>query len=299
MSVRRAATLLVLLLLAGGSARAQQTVNATEALDFDRPESWAMKYYSSLTLLTGLGVPERLGAGRVELGFEGGLVPQLDDVQRRIGFNGTKLEDVNKTSFFGRIRARVGFSSSYSLELGYVPPFEVGGAKSHLLAIGIGRPFRLSERWDLGLRAYGQIGTLKADITCSADEVAAGADPDRNPYLCEEPSKDEMKPRLAGVELSGGYTAGAWRPHVGVAFNYLDPEFTVNARYSGVVDRTLQLTDGPSVSVSGGLSYTPSARWRLTGELFYSWLTIVRPPATTSQNEGFFNGRFFVSYRLR
>ena len=34
-------------------------VAETETLDFDRPESWGMKYYASLALLTSMGAPEK------------------------------------------------------------------------------------------------------------------------------------------------------------------------------------------------------------------------------------------------
>jgi len=55
------------------------------------------------------------------------------------------------------------------------------------------------------------------------------------------------------------------------------------------------LTDGERAA---GLTFE-AGRWRVATELFYSWLQIMRPPATTSANEGFFNARAFVSYRVR
>lgn len=282
------------------TAEAQGVIDVTEELDFDRPESWAMKYFASLSLLTGMGVPERMGGGGFALGFEGSTVPQLSDEQRFIGFGGTKQEDVNKTSFFGRLRAAVGLSDNYTLDIGYTPPFEVGGATPHLFAVGIGRPFDLSEAWRLGLRAYGQYGTIDSDITCSADEVAAGPNPELNPFLCEEPSDDRLTQALVGAEVSVGYGAGRWRPYVGAAVNYMDLDFQVNARYDGFVDNTLQLTDGVTVSVTTGLGVALSESWYLSGELFYSWLSVNRPPSDTpAQNDGFLNGRFLVAYRFR
>src|SRR5262245_38987023 len=113
-------------LAAPSSARAQLVINDTEKLDFDRPESWGMKYYTSLALLSGMGVPQERTAGEVELGFEGGYVPQLTDAERLIGFAGTKLEDVNKTSYFGRFRGRVGLGKGVALEVAYTPPIERG-----------------------------------------------------------------------------------------------------------------------------------------------------------------------------
>jgi len=283
-------------------ARAQFVVAETETLDFDRPESWGMKYYASLALLTSMGVPEKRAAGSVDLGFEGSYVPQMSDAERRIGFNGTKLEDVNKTSFFGRIRGSVGLGKGLALELGYTPPVEVGGAKPNILALALGRSFELSPTWRLGVRGYGQIGTIEGDITCSADEVAAGDDVQQNPFQCVEPSQDESRQKVIGLELVAGYDGSSrFKPYVGLGLNYMDLEFQVNALYSDglVEDHNLQLTSGTTVSATAGLTFEANARWRVTAELFYSWLSITRPPATTSGNEGFFNGRMFVSYRIR
>jgi hypothetical protein len=283
-------------------ARAQIVVTDTERLDFDRPESWGMKYYTSLALLSGMGVPQERTAGEVELGFEGGYVPQLSDAERLIGFDGTKLEDVNKTSYFGRVRGSVGLGKGVALELAYTPPIERGGATPNIFALALGRPLVLSRAWRLGLRAYGQIGTIRADVTCSADEVAAGDDILANPFQCVRPSDDESRQKVAGLELVVGYDGRSrLKPYVGIAVSYMDLEFHVDADYSDgrVEDHTAQLTSGTTVSATAGLTLAVTARLRVTGELFYSALSVARPPATRATNERFLNGRVLVSYRVR
>lgn len=294
-----AAFALVLGILAAGGASAQSVIDVEEALAFDRPESWAMKYFTSVALPTTVRAPDPLAPGAIVLGFEGGYVPQLSDDQRRVGFNGTKLEDVNKTQFFGRVRGDIGLPGRYAIELGYVPPIEVNGATPHLFFAGFGRAFAPSPTWGIAVRGYGQFGSMEGDITCSADEAAGGSDPSLNPFLCEAPSNDRLEQRVLGASITFGYGAGAWRPYFGAALNYLDLSFQVDARYSGVVDRTLQTTSGATGCFTGGLTYAPSDRWRFGAELFYSPLTVVRPPSTSSQDDGLLNGRFFVSYRLR
>jgi hypothetical protein len=282
-------------------ARAQLVVAETDTLDFDRPESWGMKYYTSVALLTGMGVPHERAAGEIDIGFEGGYVPQLSDAERRIGFNGSKLEDVNKTSFFGRVRGSVGVGKGVALELAYTPPIETGGAKPNILALALGRPFELAPSWRLGLRGYGQIGTIKGDITCSAAEVAAGDDLQANPFQCVRPSEDESRQKAVGLELVAGYDGRSrFKPYAGIAVNYMDLEFHVNALYSDglVEDHTVQLTSGTTVSATAGLTFAAGARFRVTAELFYSWLRVARPPSATSANEGLLNGRLFVSYRV-
>ncbi len=282
-------------------ARAQLVLVETETLDFDRPESWGMKYYASLALLTGMGVPQTRAAGEIVLGFEGGSVPQLSDAERRIGFNGTKLEDVNKTGYFGRVRGSVGLGKGVALELAYTPPIELGGARPNLLALALGRPFELGPSWRLGVRGYGQIGTIEGDITCSADEVAAGDDLQANPFQCVRPSEDESRQKVVALELVAGYDGRSrFKPYAGIGLGYMDLEFHINAVYSDgrVEDHTVQLTSGTTWFATAGLTFAASARLRVTAELFYSWLRVARPPSTTSANEGFLNGRVFVTYRI-
>lgn len=281
-------------------AGTQQLVTGETTLDFDRPESWAMKYYTSLTLFTGMDMPRYRRAGEFDLALEGGQVPQLSEDQRRVGFDGTKVEDVNKTNVFGRLRGSVGLGKGFALEVGYTPPLKVGGARPNLLALAVGRPFDLSS-FRLGVRGFGQIGAIDADITCSAGEVAAGSDPQRNPFDCIAPSQDRTHQKVAGLELVAGYDG--WKrlkPHVGVGVHYMDLQFDINAVYSGglVSDHETQNTSGTTVSATGGVAFEVSRRLRLGAEVFYSWLSVVRPPATAAVNDGLLNVRFFVSYRV-
>ena len=288
-------TLALTLALFSERVFAQPLIEATEELEFDEPESWAMKYYASLALLTGMGVPEAMGAGKIDLGFEGGFVPQLSEEQRRVGFGGVKVEDLNRTPFFGRIRGRVGLSETTSLELAYLPPIEVDGTKPHMFSVAVGRPIDAGESWKIGIRGYGHFGSIEGDIICSTEDLE-----EPNPYDCAAPSNDDLAQRAYGVEITTGYVSDSpLRPYVGFAVNYLDLEFQVDAMHSGVHDRTLQLTDGATVSLTGGATYAAGDKWRFTGELFYSWLSVVRPPSTTSTNDGLFNFRFLVSYRIR
>jgi opacity protein-like surface antigen len=287
-------------LAAAAPADAGEVVTSEETLDVNRPESWAMKYYTSLTLFTGVDMPQYRRTGEVDLALEGGHVPQLSEDQRRVGFDGTKVEDVNKTQFFGRLRGSVGLGKGFALEVGYTPPLKVGGARPNLLALALGRPFDLSS-FRLGIRGFGQIGAIDADITCGAGEVAAGRDPQRNPLDCVEPSQDRSHQKVAGLELVAGYDG--WKhlkPHVGVGVNYMDLQFDINALYAGglVSDHETQRTSGTTASATAGVTVDVNRRLRLGAEVFYSWLSVVRPPATAAVNDGLLNFRFLVSYRV-
>jgi hypothetical protein len=297
---RSLALALLSILFASNQLFSQPVVSGTEDLDFDRPESWALKYFASLSLLTSMGVPKALEPGTVQMGFEGGWVPGLSDDERRVGFNGTKLEDLNKTSFFGRIRGTIGLPGKLSITFGYVPPIELNGAKPHLFSAALGRPIFEPDWGRSGARVFGQFGTIEGDFTCSEQDVAGGEDSELNPFGCEAPSNDKTTVRYLGFELSQAFNLNnpRFEPYVAVSVNYLDLKFQVDALYSGIRDETLQLTDGFTVAVSGGIVVSLAERWSLVGEVFYSPLGVVRPPGTESQNDGLLNVRVMIQYRL-
>jgi len=296
------ATLVTLGLLSSVSLDAQTVVDLVEELDFDRTESWALQYFASVQRLTGMGVPRSLPPGSVELGLELGWVPSLSEEERRVGFNGTKIEDLNRTSIFGRPRLLIGLPKDFSLTLSWVPPIEAFGVEPHLVAAGVARPIWVTDRWRLGLGFTAQYGTIRADLTCSEEDVAGGDDLRLNPFGCEEPSNDEMKIRTADLELSVTQQfkgAPNFEPYVSVATTFMNLDFQVDARYSGIVDRTLLRTEGWTAQVTAGTRYRASARTHLGVELFYSPLAVVRPPSSTRDTEGLFNVRGYFGFSLR
>lgn len=289
---------LVLALCLGSPAAAQDVIRDDEDLDFDRPEAWAMKYFTSTSLFTGFGVPERRVAGSLEVGVGFGWIPELDEDERQVGFRGSKVEDVNKAPVLARLRAELGLGAGWSLTVGYVPPVDVFDVEPHLLSASLNRPLYEGRHWRLGGRLYGQVGTIESDITCP-DEVAGVDDPLVNPSDCEEPSSDEMTMRYAGVELSAGRDdGGRWVPYAAVAANRLDMEFQVDALTFGVRDRSLLTADGWTWSATAGLRYRLGSRAELAAEAFYTPLEVNREGDGSSGNDPLFNVRALVTYDL-
>lgn len=289
-----------------GSATGQRLIEGTEDLDSERPEAWSMRYFTSISVLTGLGSPEEMEPGSVEIGFEGSWVPSLSEDERRVGFDGRKTEDLNKTSVFGRPRVTIGLPKKFSLTLAWAPPVEVGGVESNLISAAIGRPFAEGGNWRFGWRLYAQTGTVEGDFTCDEGSVAAGNDRDRNPFGCEEPSNDEVTMDYAGFEISTARRSDSpFEPHFAVAVNYLDTEFQVNALYFNLRDQMLLRADDTTVSFTAGLGYRASDKWRLAGELFYTPLgdvtrrTSPRSNEFRTDSEDLFHVRALISYRVR
>jgi len=275
-----------------------QVLDDVEELDWDRPEAWAMKYFNSVSQFTGLGAPRAREPWTFELGLELDTIPQLSEDQRRIGFGGVKVEDINRLPAFFRPRLTIGLPAKFSLDVAWVPPVELEGVTTNLFAIALERPLYSSGPLVLGARLSGQLGTVEGDFTCTEDEAGYPPGSPDNVWGCEAPSEDELTLNHVSIAFTGGYEVKKTTFHWGLAATYMDMEFQVDAVYFGVIDNTLLLADGWTWSVNGGASWRLSRLLSLAAELFYSPLSVVRPPSTESENDGLFNLRTMLRFHF-
>jgi hypothetical protein len=293
------AALAVTALLAALPATAQPVFRADEDLAFDRPEAWAMKYYASVSLASGFGVPAEREPGDVDLAFEVGWIPSLEGEEARVGFRGTKQEDLDKAPLLARPRLTVGLPARLTLELGWVPPVEVFDAKPNLVTVALGRPLFVGHTWRAGARLHGMAGTIESDITCP-NEIAGRDDPDANPFRCEAPSEDEVDLSYVGLELAVERAAGGvWVPYGAVGVSSLDLEFQVNAVTGGFRDLSRLTASGPQWHAVAGLRWQGRPRTTLGAEVFYSPLEVERVDGGGTETDPLINVRALVSYRLR
>ena len=283
-------------------ACAQEVIAFDEHLNSDRPEAWAMNYFTSITLLSGLSVPRSRDAGSVELAAEAGWIPFVSKGGRTVGFNGTKEEDLNHSPVFARPRVTIGLPWRTALTLSYVPPIRVAGLKPHLFAFALERPMYERDPLTLGARFYGQVGKVKGPITCGNSVVKFPPGSIENPYGCEGESNDRASQRYLGLELSGAYrldNLGGLTPWAAVAGNFLDTEAQVNALTFGYRDRSLLTSESWTVSASAGASYPLSDRITVSLGLFYSPLPVDRPTSDSQDNDALFNLRAMISYQFQ
>jgi hypothetical protein len=290
--------LVFLTVLGGATSVSAQVIDDIEDLDWDRPEAWAMKYFNSVSLLTGLGPPRARDAWTLEIGLELGNMPHLSEDQRRVGFGGAKVEDLNRLPAFFRPRLTIGLPAKWSLDIAYVPPIEVRGVTSNLFAVGLERPVYSTGPWVLGIRFYGQVGTVESDFTCSEEEASYPPGPPDNIWGCEAASEDEVTLNYVGAAFTGGYRYRKTDFHWGAAANYMDMEFQVDALTFGLVDRSLLLADGWTWSINAGASWALGRRTSLAAEIFYSPLSVVRPPSTSVENDPLLNLRTMLRIGL-
>jgi len=188
----------------GGSVNAR---NQNEHVSFDSPEAWALKYFASTTLLSGLQ-PEQFPSGRrigsVTVGLELGWLPTLDPGQTRVGFNGTAPEDLNNAPY-SQAGCESGLPGKFSVVVAAPPPLRVFGSTPHLLAFGLERPILQREGWTVSWRGYGQVGSVKSAFTCPSTVLAFPPGSPKNPTHCVGESADVASLRYAGSEMQFAY----------------------------------------------------------------------------------------------
>jgi hypothetical protein len=281
-------------------AWAQAVLRDEEFLRFDRPEAWAMAYVTGSTLLTGFGELPALAPGNWVLSGELGHIPRLDDEQQRVGFNGVKPEDLNKSPVFGRVRAWVGLPYGVVAELGWTPPVQVDGVEPEdLFALALGRRLHTGERWSLSARLFGQHGAAHGDITCAADLV--GAPPAQNPFGCVAPSDDRIDLNYYGAELGVGYgpRGSPWRGHASVGYARAELRVQVDAELQDYRDRSHLIANGDMPYFAAGARRELARGWSLAGEVLYVPLDVERPPGgAASGNDPYWSLRLMLRYAL-
>ncbi len=276
-------------------------IKFTEVLDFDRPEAWAMKRAASLMLFTSMGPPTSREAGSVELGLEAIWNPSLSAEDRRVGFDGNKVEDLNRLEVIPRPRVRIGVGWETTLELSYLPPVEIEGIEPNIFAMALERPIWQGCDWTLGARIYGQLGGVDGDITCPHGESDIPPGEAGNEFGCEGTSRDEITLNYVGGALVGGFALPeeiGGDLHFGVYATYMDLEFQVDAVTYGFQDRTKMVTDGWVYAFTAGYSRDISEDCRLALEAFYAPLDVDRSADSNADADDLFNVRAMLSYRF-
>jgi hypothetical protein len=78
----------------------------------------------------------------------------------------------------------------------------------------------------------------------------------------------------------------------------MNMEFQVDAVTYGIIDRSRLLADGWTWSVNGGASWSLGAKTRLSAEIFYSPLSVARPPSREVENDPLLNLRTMLRIDL-
>jgi hypothetical protein len=300
--VRVRSVFCALALLVPALARGQGVISPVEHLAFDRPESWALQYFTSASLLTGLDDERGDPAGSIAVGVEAGWIPSLSADQERVGFGGTAGEDLNKAPIFFRPRVRVALPHRLVVTGGGVPPIHAFGVTPRLATVALDWTMTEANGWRLGWRGHAQTGTVTGAFTCPQSVLAFAPGSIDNPTGCVAESSDKVTLRYAAVEFHVSRRLAALpriTPHVAVGVSRISSHFQVNAATFDYLDHTRLDMSGVAWSVSPGAAMVVSPRINVVVDLFYSPLKVARIVGATSTIDGLLNVRGLVSYRLR
>jgi hypothetical protein len=284
-----------------GTAAAQFVDDSRERYAFESPEGWAMAWVTSSTLLTAFGATPDLAPGSVSVSAELGSIPWLDEGQQRVGFGGIKDEDLNKSPAFGRIRGWIGLPHRMVLELAWTPPVRVDGAKTQdLFAAAIGWRAVEREDWNLSLRAHGQSGRARGDITCPR-AIAGNPDPVVNRFRCTEPSDDRIDLRYHAVDATLGFGDPAQGPRGHATFGIVrfEPRVQVNARSPQLISIPQLSTSGTTPYLALGVTGDLAPRWELATEALYVPLDVRRDRDGGAESDAYWSLRVMLRWRWR
>lgn len=289
---------LVLFALLAGCGAAQEA----QRFDFDRPEVWAMKYFASASLMVGQGPLADAEPGSLFLGVELSHLPHLSRGERTVGFFGSKEENLNNAPVSLRPSLHWRARRGVELSVAYVPPVELWDVKPSFLSGAI--ELRLLQRgpWALGLRGYGQVGFARGPFTGTAEEAAAGNDPQRNPWGILRPSDDHAHLNYGGVALSGSYRFPGdrgTRVFGGAAWTRMDLEFRIDSTLFFEEHDRRQKSDGETVSWFGGVRVPLGERWEAHGLLLYAPLDVIRSPGRAPENDSLVQVRLGFTWRWK
>lgn len=284
--------------LLGQSVCAQTVVGNDETLASDRPEAWAMKYVAASTFMTAFGESPELAPGHWNVALEAALIPRLSDAQRQVGFDGFKKEDLNKSPVFGRLRLSLGLPAGWVAEFGYTPPLAIKGTRPRdLVALAVGHRVIERDDWTLSMRAFGQHGAARGDITCPA-KLAGISDPELNPSGCVAASHDQIALNYYGIDLTAGLRLGTWNWHAGLGVVRTDLAVQVDALVFDRRDRSLLVVRDVLPYLAIGASHKVDTRWSLGAEVLYVPLTVRRESAGPRENDPLTTLRLQLRYRI-
>ena len=278
-------------------AHAQEVIHADETLASSRPEAWAMNYMAASSFLTSFGATPALKPWGWEVAGDLGHVPSLSDSQQRVGFNGTKQEDLNRSPVFGRVRVMLGLPGGLVGELGYTPSLTIDGVKPlDLFALALGYRVFEQDNFSLSLRAIGQRGRATGDITCPGRLANASAQD--NPYGCRAPSTDRVTLNYYGIDATAAWNWKPWNVHANLGVARTDLAVQVDALTFDVRDRSLlQATASkPYIAIGGSRDF--DQRWNLGAEILYVPLRVQRDSNSSSGNDPLTSFRLQLRYRF-
>jgi hypothetical protein len=240
----------------------------------DSNEAKLLAHYSAPITFAPQAEPG-FAAGRFVFGADLTYIPKPDPALERTGrcFM-PKKESTQLSPVFPRPRLMVGLPLGIGLEIGYLPPVRVAGAKANLLsgALSVARPLLSVGGQPVvvaAARIHATRGYVNGAITCSDDAIQQ-TDPNEPCYGTAK-SNDTFRPNMWGIDGSIGraFMAGRLGLYAGGGYTWLSPRFRVGFDdANGFKDRTRVEVDLTRASVFGGATYRLAGIWSATAQVY-------------------------------
>lgn len=210
---------------------------------------------------------------RLVLGGDFTYIPKPDPAVESTGtcFNGKKSTQLSPV--FPRARLTIGLPSGIGLEVGYLPPARVAGAKANLVsgAVSVARPFLSvgGQPITAAARVHATRGYVNGAITCN-DDALQQSNPSGPCYGSKE-SNDTFRPNMWGIDGAVGRSFLDRRLdlYAGGGMTWLSPRFRVGfTDATGYHDRTRVEVDLHRLSAFGGATYHLAGIWSGTAQVY-------------------------------
>ncbi len=271
---------------------------SNQKVDIDSPEGWAMAFMTASAQNLGQMQPHSVNLGDISISAELSSIPHLNREQQKIGFGGSKDEDLNKSPAFGKLRASFGLPWNLNAEISFTPPLHINGSEpDNLWGAAISRPLVNNEKFSMGLRLFLLRGGAIASVTCNGDKTNFKSYTLQNPVGCIGKSDDKLQMDHEGAELFLSFNnSSVVLPWISFASSNLDNSVEINAPLeSGREIATIQ-SSGEIQTFSFGLNYDLSKNWIFTTATSYTPLDVKRPN-DTSGNDNFWSVRVGLTIR--
>ena len=235
-------------------------------------EAKLLAHYSAPITFAPLAEPG-FAAGRFVLGADLTYIPKPDPALERTGVCFMpKNESTQLSPVFPRPRLMIGLPLGIGLEVSYLPPVKVAGAKPNLVsgAVSIARPLLAGTQPVMAaVRVHATRGYVNGAITCSEDALQQ-SDP-AAPCYGSKKSNDTFRPNMWGIDGSIGrsFMEGRLGLYAGGGYTWLAPRFRVGFEDGrGFMDRTRVEVDLTRASVFGGAAYHIGGTWSATAQVY-------------------------------
>ena len=237
----------------------------------DSNEAKLLAHYSAPIAFTPQAGPAS-GSGRVVLGADLTYIPKPDPALESTGscFNAKKSTQLSPV--FPRPRLTIGLPLGIGLEVGYLPPVRIAGAKANLVsgAVSVARPLlSMAGQPIVAARIHATRGYVNGAITCG-DDALQQSDPAAPCYGTQE-SNDTFRPNMWGIDgsIGRGFLDRKLDLYAGGGITWLAPRFRVGfTDATGFHDRTRVEVDLRRYAIFGGAAYHLAGIWSATAQVY-------------------------------